>query len=74
MLKPLEVFENEEAEKLLDYYWAYRKLSSTADHFKCLATVNREISYRDQVSKPESVSEVGKKDGPVPRSKRNGEC
>jgi hypothetical protein len=44
MSKPLEIFENEEAEKLLDYFVAYKKLNEIADFFRCAAKVNPELN------------------------------
>ena len=45
MSKPqsLEVFENEEAAKLLDYFAAYKKLQNKIEQIKCMAAVNSEI-------------------------------
>ncbi len=57
VLKPLEIFENEEAERLLSYFVAYRKLSSTADYFKCLATLNREVCFSDQGASTKSAND-----------------
>ncbi len=51
MLKSLEVFENEEAEKLLDYFVAYKKLNQIADFFRCAAKVNSEINLHE-ISQP----------------------
>lgn len=41
----IEVFENEEATKLLDYFVAYKKLMRTIEQIKCLAAVNSEIHF-----------------------------
>jgi hypothetical protein len=43
----VEVFENEEATKLLDYFVAYKKLMSTIEQIKCLAAVNSEIHFSE---------------------------
>ena len=43
----MEVFENEEATKLLDYFVAYKKLMSTIEQIKCLAAVNSEIHFSE---------------------------
>ena len=40
------VFENEEAAQLLDYFIAYRKLISTANHIKHLASMNTDINLK----------------------------
>jgi hypothetical protein len=47
MSKLQQIFENEEAEKLLDYFVAYRKLSETADYLRCVSKVNNEISFNE---------------------------
>jgi|WetSurMetagenome_2_1015567.scaffolds.fasta_scaffold139076_2 hypothetical protein len=47
MSKCQQVFENEEAEKLLDYFVAYRKLSETADYIRCLSKVNSEVTFNE---------------------------
>jgi hypothetical protein len=46
----LEVFENEEAVKLLDYFVAYKKLMNTIERIKCLAAVNSEIRFSENHS------------------------
>ena len=45
MNKQIEVFENEEAAKLLDYFVAYKKLMRTIDFIKCAAASNSEICF-----------------------------
>ena len=47
MTKPQVIFENEEAEKLLDYFVAYRKLNETADYLRCVSKVNSEITFNE---------------------------
>jgi hypothetical protein len=42
MSNPTEVFENEEAAKLLDYFVAYKKLLTKLDHIKRVAALNNE--------------------------------
>jgi hypothetical protein len=42
MSNPTEVFENEEAAKLLDYFVAYKKLLTKLEHIKCVAALNNE--------------------------------
>ena len=44
MTKNIEVFENEEAEKFLDYFVAYKKIAILIDNAKWMAAVNGEIS------------------------------
>jgi hypothetical protein len=43
MIKTIEIFENEEAEQLLDYFMFYKKLTSLADNAKRMATTNSQI-------------------------------
>ncbi len=38
-----QVFENEEAERFLDYFVAYKKLAILIDNAKCIAAVNSDI-------------------------------
>jgi hypothetical protein len=40
-----EVFENEEASKLLDYFVAYKKLMSKVEYIKCISALNSEIHF-----------------------------
>jgi hypothetical protein len=40
MTKNIEVFENEEAERFLDYFVAYKKIAVLIDNVKCMAKVN----------------------------------
>ena len=47
MNKPQQIFENEEAEKLLNYFIAYRKLSETANYLRCLSKVSSEVTYNE---------------------------
>lgn len=44
MTKNVEIFENEEAERFLDYYIAYQKLVIVVENVKCIAAVNGEMS------------------------------
>ena len=44
MSKKVEVFENEEAERFLDYFVAYKKFSSKADYLRCIIALNNEIT------------------------------
>jgi hypothetical protein len=43
-----EIFENEEAAKLLDYFVAYKKLMNTIEQIKCIAAVNSEIHFNEK--------------------------
>ena len=47
MSKPIEVFENEEASKLLDYFVAYKKLMSKVEYVKCISALNHEIHFQE---------------------------
>ncbi len=47
MSKPIEVFENEEASKLLDYFVAYKKLMSKVEYIKCISALNSEIHFQE---------------------------
>jgi hypothetical protein len=57
----IEVFENEEATKLLDYFVAYKKLMSTIEQIKCMAAVNSEIHFVEkqstQANEPNQISD-----------------
>jgi hypothetical protein len=44
MSQAVEIFENEEAEKFLDYFVAFRKFSNKADYLRRLITVGSEIA------------------------------
>jgi hypothetical protein len=48
MTKNIEVFENEEAERFLDYFLAYKKIAVLIDNVKCMAKVNSEISINNK--------------------------
>ncbi len=45
-----QVFENEEAERFLDYFVAYKKLASIIDNAKCMAAVNSDVSLNKKES------------------------
>jgi hypothetical protein len=47
MTKPQQIFENEEAEKLLNYFVAYKKLNETANYLRCLSKVNNEVAFNE---------------------------
>jgi hypothetical protein len=55
MLKHIEVFENEEAEKLLNYFVAYKKLNQIADFFKCAAHFNSELCMHEITLQPQEA-------------------
>lgn len=52
MSKSTEVFENEEAAKLLDYFVAYKKLMIKLEYIKCEAALNSNISFSENHSQP----------------------
>ena len=45
MSRPVEVFENEEASKLFDYFVAYMKLVSKVEYMKCISVLNHEVRF-----------------------------
>ena len=47
MPQPTEVFENEEATKLLDYFVAYKKLMSKIEYIKCISALNSEVHFNE---------------------------
>jgi hypothetical protein len=48
----VEIFENEEASKLLDYFVAYKKLMSKVEYIKCISALNNEVHFcQKQLSK-----------------------
>ncbi len=57
MSNPQQVFENEEAEKLLDYFVAYRKLSETANYLRCLSKVSSEVIF-SEIAQPTSIENL----------------
>jgi hypothetical protein len=54
MLRPVEVFENEEASKLLDYFVTYKKLMSKVEYIKCISALNSEVHFCQNQSPTES--------------------
>jgi hypothetical protein len=54
MSKPVEVFENEEASKLLDYFVAYKKLMSKVEYIKCISALNGEVRFCENQSPTET--------------------
>ena len=49
MSSTTEIFENEEATKLLDYFVAYKKMMRTIEQIKCIAAVNKEIHFSENL-------------------------
>jgi hypothetical protein len=45
MSETVEIFENEEASKLLDYFVAYKKLMSKVEYIKCISALNSEVHF-----------------------------
>jgi hypothetical protein len=45
MSHPIEIFVNEEASKLLDYFIAYKKLVSKVEYIKCISALNSEVHF-----------------------------
>ncbi|MCL4430135.1 MAG: hypothetical protein M1167_05225 [Chloroflexi bacterium] len=56
MSQPVEVFENEEASKLLDYFVAYKKLLSKVEYIKCVSALNSEVHFSQNPPQPENNS------------------
>jgi hypothetical protein len=54
MSRPIEVFENEEASKLLDYFVAYKKLMSKVEYIKCISALNSEVRFCENQSQTKS--------------------
>jgi hypothetical protein len=52
MLTPPQIFENEEAEKLLDYFVAYKKLNTATDCIRRASKMNSEISFCENNTQP----------------------
>ncbi len=53
----VEVFENEEASKLLDYVVAYKKLMSNVEHFKRISALNNEVHFKQTSTQTENDSD-----------------
>jgi hypothetical protein len=47
MSQPTEVFKNEEASKLLDYFVAYKKLINKVDYIRCISALCSEIHFQE---------------------------
>jgi hypothetical protein len=56
MSQPVEVFENEEASKLLDYFVAYKKLMSKIEYIKCISALNNEVHFSQNQAPTETTN------------------
>jgi hypothetical protein len=54
MSQKIEIFENEEASKLLDYFVAYKKLMSKVEYIKCISALNSEIHFNQNPTQTEN--------------------
>ena len=54
MSQPTEIFENEEATKLLDYFVAYKKLMSKVEYIKCISALNGEVHFTENPAPTEN--------------------
>jgi hypothetical protein len=53
MTENMEIFENEEATKFLDYFVAYKKLMTTMDNIKALAAQKTETNFpKEELTEP----------------------
>ena len=60
----IEIFENEEASKLLDYFVAYRKLMSKVEYIKCISALNSEIHF-SETQLPETLNPTVDNQSPI---------
>lgn len=58
MSQPVEVFENEEASKLLDYFVAYKKLMSKVEYIKCISALNSEVQFSQNQTPTEATNQI----------------
>ncbi len=58
MSQPVEVFENEEASKLLDYFVAYKKLMSKVEYIKCISALNNEVHFSQNQAPTETPTQI----------------
>ncbi len=65
MSHPVEVFENEEASKLLDYFVAYKKLMSKVEYIKCISALNNEVHFNETQIPAEDKSPPNINDEPL---------
>lgn len=62
----VEVFENEEASKLLDYFVAYKKLMSKVEYIKCISVLNREVHFSEtQLPQNSTLNPIGDNQPPI---------
>ena len=54
MSHPVEVFENDEASKLLDYFVAYKKMLSKIEYIKCISALNSEVHFNEKTISTEN--------------------
>jgi len=52
----VEIFENEEASKLLDYFVAYKKLMSKVEYIKCISALNSEVHICQKQLSTENIT------------------
>jgi len=52
----VEIFENEEASKLLDYFVAYKKLMSKVEYIKCISALNSELLFCQEQPSTENIT------------------
>ena len=67
MSQHVEVFENEEASKLLDYFVAYKKLLSKVEYIKCLSALNSEVHFSQTCAPTENSTQnsIGDNQPPI---------
>jgi hypothetical protein len=58
MSQPVEVFENEEASKLLDYFVAYKKLMHKVEYIKCISALNSEVHFSQNQAPTETTNQI----------------
>ena len=52
----VEIFENEEASKLLDYFVAYKKLVSKIEYIKCISALKSELHFCQEQPSTENIT------------------
>jgi hypothetical protein len=68
MPQKTQVFENEEAKKLLDYLVAYKKLQSKLEYIKCVAALNPIPNLDENIVCSQPTSLLNQTDNVVPES------
>jgi|MudIll2142460700_1097286.scaffolds.fasta_scaffold10757_2 hypothetical protein len=68
MHQKIQVFENEEAKKLLDYFVVYKKLQSKLDYIKCVAALNPIPNLDENRVCSQPTSLLNQTDNVVPES------